>query len=149
MCVVFAETEIVGLLAQGATAEDIAAGIQASIAQRINTMEDSRQLLRWSPFRVMKPNSFGNAKSGMQRRNVKRRNRNGAWHPASQFVDRMESLYTAENRTVRSKTAKAGDISLNQSPAFLAVKDIMHLLRIALIRILSFSPSTRTSAELF
>lgn len=38
MCVVFAETEIVGLLAQGCTAEDIAAGIQASIAQRINTM---------------------------------------------------------------------------------------------------------------
>ena len=38
MCVVFAETEIVGLLAQGCTAEDIAAGIQASIAQRINSM---------------------------------------------------------------------------------------------------------------
>lgn len=38
MCAVFAETEIVGLLAQGATADDIAAGIQASIAQRINTM---------------------------------------------------------------------------------------------------------------
>ena len=38
MCVVFAETEIVGLLAQGCTAEDIAAGIQASIAQRINAM---------------------------------------------------------------------------------------------------------------
>ena len=38
MCVVFAETEIVGLLAQGCTAEDIAAGIQVSIAQRINTM---------------------------------------------------------------------------------------------------------------
>ncbi len=38
MCVVFAETEIVGLLAQGCTAEDIAAGIQTSIAQRINAM---------------------------------------------------------------------------------------------------------------
>jgi len=38
MCVVFAETEIVGLLAQGCTAEDIAAGIQASIAQRIGCM---------------------------------------------------------------------------------------------------------------
>ncbi len=38
MCVVFAETEIVGLLAQGCTAEDIAAGIQAAIAQRICTM---------------------------------------------------------------------------------------------------------------
>jgi predicted CoA-substrate-specific enzyme activase len=38
MCVVFAETEIVGLLAQESTVEDIAAGIQVSIAQRINTM---------------------------------------------------------------------------------------------------------------
>ncbi len=38
MCVVFAETEIVGLLAQGCTADDIAAGIQASIAQRIRAM---------------------------------------------------------------------------------------------------------------
>ncbi len=38
MCVVFAETEIVGLLAQGCTADDIAAGIQASIAMRIKTM---------------------------------------------------------------------------------------------------------------
>ena len=38
MCVVFAETEIVGLLAQGCTAEDIAAGIQASVAQRIRAM---------------------------------------------------------------------------------------------------------------
>ncbi len=38
MCVVFAETEIVGLLAQGCTAEDIAAGIQAAIAQRVCTM---------------------------------------------------------------------------------------------------------------
>ncbi len=38
MCVVFAETEIVGLLAQGCTGEDIAAGIQVSIAQRIHSM---------------------------------------------------------------------------------------------------------------
>ena len=38
MCVVFAETEIVGLLAQGCTAEDIAAGIQAAIALRVCTM---------------------------------------------------------------------------------------------------------------
>jgi predicted CoA-substrate-specific enzyme activase len=38
MCVVFAETEIIGLLAQGRTVEDIAAGIQASIAQRIHAM---------------------------------------------------------------------------------------------------------------
>ena len=38
MCVVFAETEIVGLLAQGCTAEDIAAGIQIAIAQRIHAM---------------------------------------------------------------------------------------------------------------
>jgi (R)-2-hydroxyacyl-CoA dehydratese activating ATPase len=38
MCVVFAETEIVGLMAQGCTVEDIAAGLQASIAQRIHAM---------------------------------------------------------------------------------------------------------------
>jgi (R)-2-hydroxyacyl-CoA dehydratese activating ATPase len=38
MCVVFAETEIIGLLAQECTVEDIAAGIQASIAQRIHAM---------------------------------------------------------------------------------------------------------------
>ena len=38
MCVVFAETEIVGLLAQGCTVEDIAAEIEASIAQRIHAM---------------------------------------------------------------------------------------------------------------
>lgn len=37
-CVVFAETEIVGLLAQGCSVEDIAAGIQASIAMRVSTM---------------------------------------------------------------------------------------------------------------
>ncbi len=42
MCVVFAETEIVGLLAQGSTVEDIAAGIQASIAQRIRAMAGSK-----------------------------------------------------------------------------------------------------------
>lgn len=38
MCVVFAETEIVGLLAAGAAAEDIAAGVQAAIARRIASM---------------------------------------------------------------------------------------------------------------
>ena len=37
-CVVFAETEIVGLLASGAGAEDIAAGVQVSIATRIAAM---------------------------------------------------------------------------------------------------------------
>ncbi len=35
MCVVFAETEIIGLLAGGATVPDIAAGIQHSIATRV------------------------------------------------------------------------------------------------------------------
>ena len=34
-CVVFAETEIVGLLASGARPEDIASGVQASIASRV------------------------------------------------------------------------------------------------------------------
>jgi len=38
MCVVFAETEIIGLLASGASPEDIAAGVQASIAARIAAM---------------------------------------------------------------------------------------------------------------
>jgi (R)-2-hydroxyacyl-CoA dehydratese activating ATPase len=38
MCVVFAETEITGLLACGASLEDIAAGIQNSIASRIAGM---------------------------------------------------------------------------------------------------------------
>lgn len=38
MCVVFAETEIIGLLASGAPREDIAAGIQASIASRVAAM---------------------------------------------------------------------------------------------------------------
>jgi predicted CoA-substrate-specific enzyme activase len=38
MCVVFAETEIVGLLASGVTPEDIAAGVQAAIATRVAGM---------------------------------------------------------------------------------------------------------------
>jgi (R)-2-hydroxyacyl-CoA dehydratese activating ATPase len=38
MCVVFAETEIIGLLASGASPEDIVAGVQASIAVRVGTM---------------------------------------------------------------------------------------------------------------
>jgi len=38
MCVVFAETEIVGLLAADATPEDLAAGVQQSIARRMATM---------------------------------------------------------------------------------------------------------------
>ena len=38
MCVVFAETEIIGLLAGGATPEDVAAGVQRSIASRISSM---------------------------------------------------------------------------------------------------------------
>jgi (R)-2-hydroxyacyl-CoA dehydratese activating ATPase len=38
MCVVFAETEIVGLLASGASREDIVAGVQKSIAQRLASM---------------------------------------------------------------------------------------------------------------
>jgi predicted CoA-substrate-specific enzyme activase len=38
MCVVFAETEITGLLASGTAREDIVAGIQASIAARIISM---------------------------------------------------------------------------------------------------------------
>jgi predicted CoA-substrate-specific enzyme activase len=35
MCVVFAETEIIGLLAEGIAAPDIAAGVQNAIAQRV------------------------------------------------------------------------------------------------------------------
>ena len=35
MCVVFAETEIIGLLASGTAREDIVAGVQAAIAKRI------------------------------------------------------------------------------------------------------------------
>lgn len=38
MCVVFAETEIIGLLATGASPEDIAAGVQHSVAARISGM---------------------------------------------------------------------------------------------------------------
>lgn len=38
MCVVFAETEIVGLLASGVAREDIVAGVQASIAKRVVAM---------------------------------------------------------------------------------------------------------------
>lgn len=42
MCVVFAETEIIGLLASGAAPEDIAAGIQSSIASRIASLAGGR-----------------------------------------------------------------------------------------------------------
>jgi activator of 2-hydroxyglutaryl-CoA dehydratase len=38
MCVVFAETEIIGLLASGVTSEDIIAGVQASLATRVAAM---------------------------------------------------------------------------------------------------------------
>jgi (R)-2-hydroxyacyl-CoA dehydratese activating ATPase len=38
MCVVFAETEIIGLLAEGVSAPDIAAGVQNAIAQRVATL---------------------------------------------------------------------------------------------------------------
>ena len=38
MCVVFAETEITGLLAVGKAREDIVAGVQAAIANRIVSM---------------------------------------------------------------------------------------------------------------
>jgi (R)-2-hydroxyacyl-CoA dehydratese activating ATPase len=38
MCVVFAETEIVGLLASGVQPEDIVAGVQASLATRVAAM---------------------------------------------------------------------------------------------------------------
>ncbi len=38
MCVVFAETEIIGLLASGVKPKDIASGVQASIAARVGTM---------------------------------------------------------------------------------------------------------------
>lgn len=38
MCVVFAETEIIGLLASGIPAEDIVAGVQNSIATRVAAM---------------------------------------------------------------------------------------------------------------
>lgn len=42
MCVVFAETEIIGLLAAGAQPDDIAAGVQASIAERVAAMAGRR-----------------------------------------------------------------------------------------------------------
>ncbi len=42
MCVVFAETEIVGLLASGTRPEEIAAGVQAAVAARIGTMAGRR-----------------------------------------------------------------------------------------------------------
>jgi len=42
MCAVFAETEIIGLLATGARHEDILAGVQASIASRIAGMVGRR-----------------------------------------------------------------------------------------------------------
>jgi predicted CoA-substrate-specific enzyme activase len=38
MCVVFAETEVIGLLASGTAAEDIVAGVQQAIASRVTTM---------------------------------------------------------------------------------------------------------------
>ena len=38
MCVVFAETEIIGLLAEGVAAGDIAAGVQNAIAARVAAM---------------------------------------------------------------------------------------------------------------
>jgi predicted CoA-substrate-specific enzyme activase len=37
-CVVFAETEIIGLLAEGVAAADVAAGVQAAIAARVVTL---------------------------------------------------------------------------------------------------------------
>jgi predicted CoA-substrate-specific enzyme activase len=42
MCVVFAETEIIGLLAQGTTPSDIVAGVQRSIASRIASLAGRR-----------------------------------------------------------------------------------------------------------
>jgi activator of 2-hydroxyglutaryl-CoA dehydratase len=38
MCVVFAETEIIGLLASGTQREDIIAGVQGAIAARISAL---------------------------------------------------------------------------------------------------------------
>lgn len=38
MCVVFAETEIIGLLAEGVSAPDIAAGVQNAIASRVSAL---------------------------------------------------------------------------------------------------------------
>jgi len=42
MCVVFAETEIIGLLAGGVAPEDIVAGVQGSIASRVGAMVGRR-----------------------------------------------------------------------------------------------------------
>ena len=42
MCVVFAETEIVGLMAAGPPPEDIVAGVQTSIATRMTAMAGGR-----------------------------------------------------------------------------------------------------------
>lgn len=42
MCVVFAETEIIGLLARGTPPEDIVAGVQEAIAQRVTNMAGLR-----------------------------------------------------------------------------------------------------------
>lgn len=42
MCVVFAETEIIGLLASGVCPEDIVAGVQSSIASRVFSMAGGR-----------------------------------------------------------------------------------------------------------
>jgi predicted CoA-substrate-specific enzyme activase len=42
MCVVFAETEIIGLLAQGIATEDIVAGVEASVAARVAAMAGGR-----------------------------------------------------------------------------------------------------------
>lgn len=45
MCVVFAESEMVGLLARGSSPADIAAGVQVSIAERVVAMLGTR----WEP----------------------------------------------------------------------------------------------------
>ena len=42
MCVVFAETEIIGLLAEGVAAPDIAAGVQNAIAMRVVSLAGRR-----------------------------------------------------------------------------------------------------------
>ena len=42
MCVVFAETEIIGLLARGTSAEDVVAGVLRSIARRVGAMAPRR-----------------------------------------------------------------------------------------------------------
>ncbi len=40
MCTVFAESEVISLLAQGASLEDVSAGVHASVAQRIKAMAE-------------------------------------------------------------------------------------------------------------